>query len=143
MPHTTEIAVLWSHLDANGHVNNGVYQSYFDEARIQALENEGFSIQEMREKKVGPVMLKAELSYHKPLHHPDAVRIETGFREMSKIKGKVIQNMFRISDGALVCEAIFSALFFDFEKNRPWKIPDAFLEKFKAEETLNRNQPLP
>ncbi|GBF44180.1 acyl-CoA thioester hydrolase, YbgC/YbaW family [Leptospira ellinghausenii] len=127
--HTTEIPVLWSHLDANGHVNNGVYQSYLDEARMQALEKIGFSIREMRENLVGPVVLKAELNYHKPLNHPDSVRIETGFRDMTAVRGTVVQNMYRVSDGVLVCEAIFSAIFFDFAKKRPWKIPKHFFDQ--------------
>ncbi|MGV3666411.1 MAG: acyl-CoA thioesterase [Leptospira bouyouniensis] len=126
--HTAEIPVLWSHLDANGHVNNGVYQSYFDEARMQALESIGFSIREMRENLVGPVVLKAELTYHKPLGHPDVVRIETGFRDMTAVRGTVVQTMFRSSDGVLVCEANFSAIFFDFAKKRPWKIPKQYFD---------------
>ncbi|TGL62454.1 acyl-CoA thioesterase [Leptospira jelokensis] len=130
--HTTEIPVLWSHLDANGHVNNGVYQSYFDEARMQALESIGFSIREMRENLVGPVVMKAELNYHKALNHPESVRIETGFRDMTQIRGTVVQTMYRVSDGALVCEAFFSAIFFDFAKKRPWKIPKHYFDNLAA-----------
>ncbi|XDD48514.1 acyl-CoA thioesterase [Leptospira sp. WS39.C2] len=130
--HIAEIPVLWSHLDANGHVNNGVYQSYLDEARMQALESVGFSIREMRENLVGPVVMKAELTYHKPLHHPDSVRIETGFRDMTAVRGTVLQNMYRISDGALVCAAIFSAIFYDFARKRPWKIPKLYFENLMS-----------
>ncbi|GBF52024.1 acyl-CoA thioester hydrolase, YbgC/YbaW family [Leptospira ryugenii] len=129
--HNTEITVLWSHMDANGHVNNGIYQSYFDEARMQALEKAGFSIAQMRSEQIGPVILEAHLTYHKPLSHPDSVRIETNFRDGSKFKGKVVQSMYRISDGELVCRAEFLALFFDFKKKRPYALPDEFLNLFQ------------
>ncbi len=129
-PFLSEIQVLWSQMDSNGHVNNGVYQFYFDEARMQALENEGFSLAEMRAKKIGPVIYKAELEYSKPVSHPDTVAIETSFGELSKAKGKVFQTMKRMSDGAVVCKAVFHSLFFDFEKQRPWKLPDSFIEKW-------------
>jgi hypothetical protein len=33
--HTTEIAIRWCDMDAFGHVNNSVYFSYFEVARIE------------------------------------------------------------------------------------------------------------
>ncbi len=127
--HSTTLPILWSQMDANGHVNNGTYQYLFDEARMQALDHVGFSVAKLRSESIGPVVLKAELTYHKPVSHPDSVRIETGFGDGNKIKGKVMQNMYRVSDGALVCEAVFLALFFDFKKGRPMKLPDFFLNQ--------------
>lgn len=129
--HTTELPVLWSQMDANGHVNNGIYQFYFDEARMIALEEEGFSIVSMRENQIGPVIYKAEIEYAKPLSHPETAIIETTFASVSKFRGTVIQNLYRKSDLELVCKAKFYALFFDFKINRPWRIPDFFIEKYK------------
>ncbi len=127
---STEIPILWSQMDANGHVGNGTYQFIFDEARMRALEHAGFSIAQLRKDEIGPVMLKAELTYHKPVSHPDSVRIDTDFGDGNKIKGKIFQNMYRVSDGQLVCEAIFLAIFFDFKKSRPMKLPDFFVSRF-------------
>ncbi len=123
-----EIPVLWSQLDSNGHVNNGVYQFYFDEARMRALEDKGFSLNEMRKDKIGPVMFRSELDYKKQLHHPDTVIIKTWMKEMEKARGILIQDLYRKSDGELVCHAEFHCIFMDFNKNRPWKIPE---EKLK------------
>lgn len=128
--HSTEIPVLWSQLDANGHVNNGTYQFYLDEARMQALEEEGFSISLMRDANIGPVMLKAEIKYSKPIQHPETVLIETIFSEMKGFRGKVLQTIRRKSDNEKVCEATFDALFFDFSKNRPWKLPEGIRDKY-------------
>lgn len=130
--HKTEIPVLWSQMDANGHVNNGIFQFYFDEARMVALEAEGFSIAEMRANQIGPVIHKAEIEYHKPLTHPNTAIVETTFGEASKARGKVYQNIYRSTDGALVCKAVFQALFFDFKINRPWRLPDFFVNKYSA-----------
>lgn len=117
-------------MDANAHVNNGIYQHFFDEARMQALASVGFSIERLREEKVGPVITRAELEYKKPLSHPDSVEVETGFAEVSKYRGKILQRMKRVSDGGLVCEAIFTALFYDFNKKRPWALPEEFQNRF-------------
>lgn len=128
--HTTEIPVLWSQLDANGHVNNGTYQFYLDEARMQALEEEGFSISLMRESNIGPVIQKVEIKYSKPVQHPETVLIETTFSEIKGFRGKVHQTIRRKSDNEKVCEATFDALFFDFTKNRPWKLPEVIRNKY-------------
>ncbi|WCL50055.1 acyl-CoA thioesterase [Leptospira sp. GIMC2001] len=129
--HITEIRVLWSQLDSNGHVNNGNYQFYLDEARIQALEEEGFMIAAMRAANVGPVIQKAEIIYSKPLGHPETVRVETTFAQFKGFRGKVIQTIWRKSDSELVCKAVFDALFFDFDKRRPWKMPEEFGSKYR------------
>lgn len=130
--HKTEIPVLWSQMDANGHVNNGTYQHYLDEARMRALEEEGFSIAKMREASIGPVIQKAEITYSKPISHPETVEIETRFSEIKGFRGKVTQTIFRKSDYEKVCVAVFDALFFDFSKNRPWKVPKEFSEKYPS-----------
>lgn len=123
-----EIPVLWSQLDSNGHVNNGVYQFYFDEARMKALEERGFALSEMRKEKIGPVMYRSELDYKKQLHHPDTVLIKTYIKKMEKARGVMVQELYRKSDGELVCYAEFHCIFMDFAKNRPWKIPETKLK---------------
>jgi len=128
--HLSEILVLWSQLDANGHVNNGTYQFYFDEARTQALGDEGFSISAMRASSIGPVIQKADLHYMKPMSHPEVAIIETSFGDLKGFRGKVFQTIRRKSDSEKVCDAIFYALFFDFKKKRPWKLPIEFIQKY-------------
>lgn len=39
-----ELPVHWSDLDANGHLNNGRYQSYLDEARMHAFDAAGMGL---------------------------------------------------------------------------------------------------
>ncbi|MDF3819911.1 acyl-CoA thioesterase [Leptospira sp. 96542] len=126
--HTTKLPVLWTQMDSNGHVSNGTYQFFMDEARMQALEDLGFSIQTMRTQGIGPVVLEANLKYNKPLSHPDSVLVETYFESETQIRSFVIQNMYRSSDGELVCAAKFSAIFYDFAKKRPWKLPQFFFD---------------
>ncbi|HMV45616.1 MAG TPA: acyl-CoA thioesterase [Leptospiraceae bacterium] len=121
--HQTEIPVLWSHLDSNHHVNNAIFQFYFDEARMQALESTGFNLAELRKINVGPVIYKSEIEYKKPLYHPETAIIQTWFEGLEKVRGITCQNLYRKSDGELVCKARFYSIFFDLEKDKPWKIP--------------------
>ena len=121
--HSTEIQVLWSQLDSNHHVNNSVFQTYFDEARMQALEEIGFNLNELRKLKIGPVIYKSEIEYKKPLFHPEIAIIHTWFDEIEKARGVIYQTLYRKSDSELVCKAKFYSLFLDLSKNKPWKLP--------------------
>ncbi len=123
-----ELRVRWGEMDANGHVNNMVYQSYLDEARGDTFARAGFDLAAMREKKIGPVIYRCEIDYHKELKHPDRVLITTRVELLSESKGAVHQEIRRASDGGLVARAVFYGMFFDFAARRPIAFPDFILE---------------
>ncbi|AYV56528.1 acyl-CoA thioester hydrolase [Leptospira kmetyi] len=118
------LKVRWTDQDENGHVNNGVYQSYFHEARVAAFDETGLSLNELRQRNIGPVILKAELEYKLELKYPDTARITTRFEAQKGSRVLTIQDLFRVSDGALVCSAKFHGLFMDLKKMRPYKVSD-------------------
>ncbi|XDD49760.1 acyl-CoA thioesterase [Leptospira sp. WS92.C1] len=118
------VKVRWVDLDENGHVNNGVYQSYFDEARRAAFDESGLSLNELRKRNVGPVILKAELEYKAELKYPETTKLTTRFEPKKGSRVSVIQELYRESDGVLVCSATFYGLFMDLKRMRPYKITD-------------------
>ncbi|MBM9500383.1 acyl-CoA thioesterase [Leptospira sp. 201903071] len=118
------LKVRWVDLDENGHVNNGIYQSYFDEARRAAFEDAGFDMNDLRKRQVGPVILRAELDYKAELKYPENVKLTTRFEPHKGSRVLVVQDLYRESDGALVCSAKFHGLFMDFSRMRPYKVTD-------------------
>ncbi|MBW0435278.1 acyl-CoA thioesterase [Leptospira yasudae] len=121
---THYVKVRWVDLDENGHVNNGVYQSYFDEARRAAFEDAGMNLGELRQKNIGPVILKAELEYKAELKYPETTRLVTRFEAKKGSRVLVIQDLYRESDGALVCSSKFFGLFMDLKRMRPYKVSE-------------------
>ncbi|TGL73867.1 acyl-CoA thioesterase [Leptospira yasudae] len=121
---THYVKVRWVDLDENGHVNNGVYQSYFDEARRAAFEETGLSLGELRKRNIGPVILKAELEYKMELKYPETTRLVTRFEAKKGSRVLVIQDLYRESDGALVCSSKFFGLFMDLKRMRPYKVSE-------------------
>lgn len=117
--HTLVIAVRWDEMDSNGHVNNKVYQSYFDESRVQAMTDLGINFPKLREEKIGPIITRIELDYKSEVSHPDSVRIESKLESQNKYRKIFHQNMFRDSDNELVCIAKTFWFFMDFNKKRP------------------------
>jgi acyl-CoA thioester hydrolase len=66
--HSTEIPVRWYDMDAFGHVNNSVYFTYFEQARVNwwALvipSDTSFTLQ-------GPVIVTAHCTFYKPIFNP-------------------------------------------------------------------------
>ncbi|MDV6236594.1 acyl-CoA thioesterase [Leptospira ellisii] len=121
---THMVKVRWVDLDENGHVNNGVYQSYFDEARRAAFAETGLSLNDLRSRNIGPVILKAELEYKAELKYPETTRLVTRFEAHKGSRVLTIQDLYRESDGALVCSAKFHGLFMDLKRMRPYKVSD-------------------
>lgn len=71
--HTTDLAVRWSDMDAAGHVNNSRFFSYFEEARVQWL-NETLGRSSFRE--TGPVLAHASCDFERPVTHPASLVVE-------------------------------------------------------------------
>ena len=110
-------------MDANGHVNNMYYQSYFDQARIEAFEQAGLSIAELRARGIGPVIFKAELDYRRELKHPDSITITTRVVERHRSRGVLAQQIESDRTGEIVCTARFHGIFMDLKAGRPIPFP--------------------
>lgn len=70
--HTVEMDVRWRDLDDFGHINNSVYLTYFEQARIEWWLASG----EKLNGNEGPVIVTAECTFLKPVFHPSRLRID-------------------------------------------------------------------
>jgi len=73
-PVVVRITVLWSDLDAYGHVNNAVFFRYFEQARMEYLARSGFTESYQRDR-VGAILHSATCRFRKPVFHPDTVAV--------------------------------------------------------------------
>lgn len=75
--YTRRMPMRWSDMDANRHVNNAVYFTYCEQARIDWLEN--LRAQDTAEGE-GSVVVQASLNFYKPMGWPQEfeVRIYAG-----------------------------------------------------------------
>jgi acyl-CoA thioester hydrolase len=71
--HTQELDVRWSDLDVLGHVNNSVYLTYFEQARIEwwLSTGEAFDLADGE----GPIMVTANCTIIKPIVFPGKLQI--------------------------------------------------------------------
>ena len=72
-----KIPVRWADLDANGHVNNAKYFTYFEQARIAWLESQ--HAQNTADGR-GPVIAQTGCNFLRPIPYPEIleVRVSAG-----------------------------------------------------------------
>jgi acyl-CoA thioester hydrolase len=117
-------------MDAYGHVNNAVFLSYLEEARIDFLSRPD------KEFRQGSVVARHEIDYKAQLvHRPEPVDIELWVTE---IKAASFTVAYEVKDGERVCVRASTVVVpFDFEAQRPRRITAeerAFLEDYRDEE---------
>lgn len=64
------IQPLWSQMDTLGHINNAVYFTYCEQARIVWLEQMGYGSALTGKSPVGPVIINASCTFHKAVIYP-------------------------------------------------------------------------
>lgn len=69
--HKKQFSVAWGDMDALGHVNNGRYFDYFQQARIEWLESISFDMKQDE----GPVVIHVACTFLKPIVYPAALSI--------------------------------------------------------------------
>ncbi|WP_069130998.1 acyl-CoA thioesterase [Rhodohalobacter halophilus] len=121
--HWTEIAVRFRDLDPLNHVNNAVFNSYFEEARIQFIHHipefkasvkSGFSF----------VLVHLELDYIKPILMGETILVGSSVEEYGNSSIKGFQAIYSKKEKELKAVAKTTGVWFNLEKNRPARLPD-------------------
>ncbi len=118
------IHVRFSDLDVLGHVNNSVYLTYFETARIHYF---GILLGKQWDwKKDGVILVKNEVEYHRPIVLHDQPMIEVTLREIGN-KSFTLTYYVRVDDE--ICATGLSTLVgFDSEIQQTIPIPQKMRE---------------
>ena len=127
------IATRYADYDAKGHVNNAVYFSYFESARVSALQERLAQAMEMRDAADPPIIVaEARIKYVSPakIGEPLAIEISVG-----EIRTKGFSFRYRIVDARddrLVAEGETVQVAYDYAAERPMPIPPAMRAGLEA-----------
>jgi acyl-CoA thioester hydrolase len=129
--HTFHCPMRWSDMDAYGHVNNVVYLTYLEEARVDMLFTIGAELG-AKALSEGVLVARHEIDYRRPLvYHPRGVDIDLW---TDAIKGASFEIRYEVRDDATVFARAASVLVpFDLTAQRPRRVsPEerAFLERY-------------
>ena len=120
--HWHQMPVRFRDIDPLNHVNNAVYNTYFEEARIQFVSTvpvlaEGFT------QKKSFVLVKSTIEYLKPILYPQTLLIGTSCLELGNTSIEAIQAIYGLETKQLHSVAITKGVWFDLSRNRPAPLP--------------------
>ncbi len=123
--HSTNIQIRWGDMDALGHVNNAVYLTYLEQARVQYMAD--LRAWDARVDKRGLILARVVLDYKLPLHVTD--RIVTVFSRVSRLGNKSFDMAQIISRRVgeiyeVAASATITLVVFDYPTNQSVPIPD-------------------
>ncbi len=129
-PFTTSIPVQYRDLDPMGHVNNAVYGTYLEEARIAYVEQ----LLGLDLSAVGSVVASLSIDYAQPIVHGETVTVEV---TVPRLGTSSIPMAYELRvDGDVVAEATSVQVLYDLETETPREIPDEWREEIESFEGL-------
>jgi acyl-CoA thioester hydrolase len=115
--------VRFKDVDAMGHVNNAVYLTYIEEARIAFLRPLGPTYEHL-------ILAHAEIDFRSPVR--DGEEVEVGVR-CTRLGSSSFDLAYELwAGGRLVAEAKSVQVSYDYEVSAPAPIPDAWREALAA-----------
>lgn len=120
--HWTEIEVRFRDLDPLNHVNNALFNTYLEEARIQFLGEVGQMRNEFSEGKTF-VLVKSTIEYLSQIKFPATVLVGTGVYEIGNTSITAIQGIYDKKTKELACMGETKGVWFDLKNQRPTRLP--------------------
>jgi acyl-CoA thioester hydrolase len=128
---STTLEVRWRDVDALNHVNNAVYFTYLEQARVHYLHELGFALDKPTD--VGIIIAEATCRFRSPLRLKEKVTIRARASELRR-RSFVLEYRIEGGDGRLAATASTVQVCFDYDEERPISIPDRWREVLIAYE---------
>ncbi len=125
--HATGLQVRWGDMDALGHVNNAVYLTYLEQARITYTRD--LNIWEGNTSDLGMIMARVVLDYKLPLTSVDAITVYTRVSRLGT-KSYDMEQMIIRQDETVVAVATITIVVFDYTTQQSVPIPAAWRARY-------------
>lgn len=126
--HWLEINVRFRDLDPLNHVNNSVFNTYFEEARIDFIQHIPEFKKSMNSGK-SFILAHIELSYIKPVYFKEHLLVGSSVIKLGNSSIKGFQAIYSKKNRELKAVAETTGVWFDIKKNKPTRLPDLENEK--------------
>ncbi len=136
---STTVEVRWRDIDAMNHVNNAVYFTYLEQARVHYLRELGL-VPDVPSG-IGFILAEASCQFKSPLTLGERVTI---YIRVSELGRSSFAFAYRIEgeEGRLAAEAHTTQVRYDYEKRRSVPLSDAWRQAIVAFEPALSSQPM-
>ncbi len=129
--HSTSLEVRWRDLDALGHVNNSVYLTYLEQARVHYLSDLGLVSDGVDD--IGMILAEVTCTYHAPLSLGEQVTVWTRVSELRN-SSFIFEYRMEGGDGRLAATARSVQVCYDYRAGRSMPIPERWRATISAYE---------
>ena len=124
--HITKLKVYYYDTDAGGVVHNVAYLRLIEAARTDYAEVLGWTVKEMGDTGLVPVVSRTEIDYLKPARLGDTVRIESRLTKLEKIRFHLAFDVLRDADGVKLAQCRQIMVSVNLANGRPQAVPSAW-----------------
>jgi acyl-CoA thioester hydrolase len=129
-PHRTTLQVRFRDTDAFGHVNNAVFATYVELARVQylidVLQPDGpFA-------RLPLILARVELDFRSPIQFGEEVVVESAIDRVGRTSFAMTHRL--TADGRLAADVQSVLVTYDYEAARPIPVPDDWRRRFATHE---------
>ena len=121
--HWHHVPARFRDLDPLNHVNNAVFNTYFEEARINFVNSVPELAQSFEEGK-SFVLVKCTIEYLKPVLYPSTLLIGSAGLSIGNTSMEAFQAMYESESKQLLSVAVTKGVWFDLKTQRPTKVPE-------------------
>ena len=125
MIHETKLRVRFAEIDAQGHVNNAVYLSYFEVGRVEWLRAAGLSYRELEAQGYGIVVVEVLAHYRRAAFFDDELTLRTELADLSRASIRFEYEVSR--DGELLVTGHTRHACWDLATGKPIRVPEEVL----------------
>jgi acyl-CoA thioester hydrolase len=117
-------AIEWGDMDALGHVNNGRYFDYFQQARIEWLESINLNMQQS----IGPVVIHVACTFLKPIVYPATLTLNNSLHSPGRSSLMMEHELYQ--DDILMTQGLSKIVWVDYIKNKSVPLPASITNFF-------------
>ena len=128
--HVTPITARFRDIDALGHVNNAVFFTYLEMARVEYMRNVVFRTRSHNLSEAGLILARISCDFKRPIFYGQAVEVGTRVAELRNSSFLVAQRIE--ADGQLAATADAVVVRYDYQAGASVRISDEFRAKIET-----------
>lgn len=132
--HSVTITPRFADVDMMGTVNNAVYHTYLEEARVQYTRDVFRGGGEFTPP--GMILVKSQMDYLMPLHMSETIKIFTRCSRFGRKSFDLSYVMVMADDERLVSVATTTLVAYDYSRRKSVVIPESWRERVTTYETV-------
>ena len=110
----------WGDMDFNGHMANTAYLDVAADVRMMFFEENGFTMREFEHLRIGPVIMKDEIDYHRELRLLEQMEVHHELSGLSEDGSRFrMRNVFYREDGKKAATVTSSIIWLSLDERRP------------------------